>query len=70
MMKLTGEGKACILAGLTKTKDSLINWIKCVWKVVESIDLISCVSTSISTFTDSIHMAIICDCVVRVTATI
>jgi len=35
MVELTGEGKACIPVGLTKTWDGLINWTKCVWKVEE-----------------------------------
>jgi len=35
MVALTGEGRACIPVGLTKTWDGLINWTKCVWKVEE-----------------------------------
>jgi len=31
MVELTGEGRACIPVGLTKTWDGLVNWTKCVW---------------------------------------
>jgi len=37
MVELTGEGKACIPVGLTKTWNGLVNWTKCVWKVEEKI---------------------------------
>jgi len=37
MVELTGEGRACIPVGLTKTWDGLVNWTKCVWKVEEKI---------------------------------
>jgi len=34
MTELTGEGRACIPVGLMNTWDGLINWTKCVWKVM------------------------------------
>jgi len=35
MVELTGEGRACIPVGLTKTWNGLVIWTKCVWKVEE-----------------------------------
>jgi len=33
MVEVTGEGRACIPVGLTKTWDGLVNYTKCIWKV-------------------------------------
>jgi len=47
MMDFTGKGGACILVGLTKTEDGLINWTKCVWKEEKSLGSLELAATRI-----------------------
>jgi len=65
MMELTGECRACIPVGPTRTWDGLLNWTKCVWKVEKKNRIIGknfC--TSVISNAETLHS--LAQCTIRI----